>query len=358
MKHRISILSWLVLALALALMSTSCRRPYDKPEFVTVKPNETAFVFPLEGDTKEQTKFESAKILAERKVAAKRIQITHRWQPTGRWENSEGEYMDTVRVITVNRQPVSRTWGSKEGGSNKGKDDAIHIESKDSVGFSSGWTCTAQILEEDTAQFLYQYAGAELSQVMDNEIHDRIQARAAAYAASQNLNELRGQKAEMLKYVRDGVDVKADADDATKLADMGVVAYFKTKGITITNIGMFEGFTYENPKIQEAIDNVFRAQQDKEVALAEKAAQKERNDTIKLAAEAAAEKYRTEAKGKADGIELETAALTKAAGVPLYAQKLLLEKWDGSYPKFYMGANGDSPALMLNVPDLNAAPRK
>lgn len=346
---------FLAMALAAVTILSSCRRPYDTPEFVTIEPNETAFVFPLEGETGDQTKFESAKLLAERKVAAKRVEIPHRWQPTGRWENTEGQYLPIVRVVTVNRQPESRTWGSKDAGSRKGVDDSIAIESKDSVGFSSGWTCTAQVLEEDTPVFLYQYAGAPLATVMDNEVHDRIQSRAGEFAAQYDLDELRAKKKEMLEHVRDGTQpAEANTADASKIALMGVVPYFKTKGITITNIGMFEGFTYDNPQIQAAIDKVFQAQQDKEVALAEAAAQEQRNKAIELAATAAALKLTIEAEGKAKAIELETAALTKAQNTPLYAQKLLLEKWDGSYPRFFSGGIGSSPSLLLSVPDLNA----
>lgn len=61
------------------------RKPYDKPEYKEIKPNETAFVFPLENDLNKQSKFQSAELLAQNKIASKRIQITHRWNQTGRY---------------------------------------------------------------------------------------------------------------------------------------------------------------------------------------------------------------------------------------------------------------------------------
>ena len=42
----------------------------------------------------------------------------------------------------------------------------------------------------------------------------------------------------------------------------------KERGITITTIGQFGGMTYENTKIQDAIDQVFISQQEKERAAA------------------------------------------------------------------------------------------
>jgi len=155
--------------------------------------------------------------------------------------------------------------------------------------------------------------------------------------------------------VRDGEAVPDDADEKTKLGKLGVVDYFKLKGITITNIGMFEGFRYDNPEIQKAIDNVFRAQQERQVALAEKDAQTERNNVIALAATAEADKMTTLAKAKAAAIEMETVALTKASSVPLFAQKLLLEKWNGAYPQIFSGGIGSDPTLLLSVPNLAGA---
>lgn len=356
MKHiKLALLGFL--AIATIGILPSCRRPYDVPEFVEIKPNETAFVIPLEGDTSKQAKFQSQDFVSQCKVANKRIQIPHRWQATGRFENTEGTYLPTVSVITVNRQPSSRTWGAKGSGSNKDQNDSISVESRDSVGFTVGWTCTAQVLEEDTATFLYRYAGATLSAVMDNEVHDRVQSRCAEFAAKFDLDVLRAKKSDMLTYVRDGdaENAKLDLTNPDQAAKAGVIAYFKSKGITITNLGMFEGFTYEDKQVQAAIDEVFTAQQQKQVAAAERDAQEKKNETIKLAANAAAEKARIEAEGKAKAIELETAALNKAQTNPLYAQKLLLERWDGKFPTFFSGGQGTSPTLLLQVPGMTPA---
>lgn len=77
----------LILTLTLIMLCTcltGCVRPYDKPEFVTIEPHQTAFLIPLIGDTTSQASFESEEMLMQAKVAAKEIQIPHRWVQTGR----------------------------------------------------------------------------------------------------------------------------------------------------------------------------------------------------------------------------------------------------------------------------------
>ncbi|MCA9190036.1 MAG: hypothetical protein KDA99_30635, partial [Planctomycetales bacterium] len=84
-------------------------RPYDRPEFEEIDTSETGFLIPLEGDTSSQLSFESEKYLDQRKVATKRVQVLHRWVQTGRLPNV-GEYVDTVRLVKVDRSPVTREW--------------------------------------------------------------------------------------------------------------------------------------------------------------------------------------------------------------------------------------------------------
>src|ERR1051325_5782488 len=80
-------------------------RPYDVPEFIEVDSSESAFLIPLEGDTANQAAFQSVKFLEEKKVATKRVQITHRWQQMG-YLPSNGRYVATVRLVKVDRRPI------------------------------------------------------------------------------------------------------------------------------------------------------------------------------------------------------------------------------------------------------------
>ena len=73
-----------LLLIMVCALFTGCRKPYDKPELVTIEPSQTAFLVPLIGDTGNQGSFESEDLLLEAKVATKEIQIPHRWVQTGR----------------------------------------------------------------------------------------------------------------------------------------------------------------------------------------------------------------------------------------------------------------------------------
>src|SRR5205823_11362387 len=86
-----------------------CMRAFDRPEYAEIDTSETGFLIPLEGDGGAQAKFQSEEYLRALKVAAKRVQITHRWSQEGRLPNS-GRWIGTVRLIKVNRSPITREW--------------------------------------------------------------------------------------------------------------------------------------------------------------------------------------------------------------------------------------------------------
>jgi hypothetical protein len=355
----------LFLVAVLVTSAVGCA-PYDQPEFVEIQHHETGYLIPLEGENKDgQAQFDSEDFLDESKVAIKRIQIPHRWVKTGRlWFT--GHYIDTVRLVLVDRSPVTRQWTAETHSGTEHQDQAVWLESKDSIGFSLGFNCTAFVDEPDSSKFLYMYPTtiaddsetnvdksiASLATVMDTEIRARVQQVAAEVAAQYDLDELRGKKQDIIDKVR---------------AD--VIPFFKERGITITTLGMFGGFSYEQPKIQVAIDETFIAQQEKVKSAAAFEAQQKKNEKIELEANALAERARRVAQGQADAeitlanAEAEAirkvAAATKEAGKdPLFIQLKQLEvetsrieKWDGKYPTSLMNmGSGDTPNLLLNVP--------
>jgi hypothetical protein len=260
-----------------------------------------------------------------------------------------------VRLVKVNRSPVTREWTTAQttaaSGAVQRSDKAIWIESGDSVGFSMGFTCTAFISEEDAAKFLYWYPSGSLADVLDREVRGRIQQVAAEVAAKYPLDTLRSKKQEVSDAVK---------HDLTN--------FFAARGITVTTVGMFGGMTYENPEIQRSIDATFIAQQLKVVSEAKFEAQKKENERIELEANAVAEKARREAMGLADAKKTTAAgeaeairevnrALNEAQQNPLLYQlkaldveKARVEKWDGKYPTYFMGASGSGANLLLQVP--------
>jgi hypothetical protein len=352
----------MLVATSALLLTGGCIKSYDKPEYVEIDTSETGFLIPLEGDGTQQAKFQSEDYLKQRKVAAKRVQITHRWSQEGRI-STDGRWIPTVRLVKVNRSPVTREWMSQNSVDKTGNhrptqnDQAIWIESGDSVGFSMGFTCTSYISEEDASKFLYWYPSGSLHDVMDREVRARIQQISAEVAAKYPLDVLRSKKQEI--------------SDAVKV---DLTNFFATRGITITTVGMFGGMTYENPGIQRSIDDTFIAQQLKVVSEAKFEAQKKENERIELEATAVAEKARREAQGQADArlagakaeaeaIRLINTAAQESQNNPLLLQlksleveKARVEKWDGRYPQWWMaGGAAGGPNLQFQVPLPTAA---
>jgi len=316
----------LVVGLFIAL---SMRRPFEKPEFVEIKANETAFVAKLDGKP-GSVRFDSAEALQKMQVSTKRIPIAHVFESTGRWPGT-GHWKPGVAVYVVDRSPVTREWSVETNKGTANKDEGIWVESKDSVGFSTGITISAMIEERNAALFLYRYPAGEVSDteikrgmrpvsryttkldsIMDNEIRSQVQAIFSDFAARYDMSDLRERKVEI-------------AEELRKM----VIPYFADRGIKITNIGLMGGFLYENPKIQDSIDKVFVAQREKEVNKARLEAQTDANKRIELEAKAVAEALRTKAQAEADAI-----LMAKGAEAEGQRKLLAVAKEAGTNPAF------------------------
>ena len=290
MKKIISLLLILVMCLT---MFTACRKPYDKPEFVTIEPHQTAFLIPLIGDTSNQASFESEEMLMQAKVSTKEFQIPHRWVQTGR-KHWQGEYRDTMALIIVDRSPVTREWSSTDGVGTSAVNQAIYAESAESIGFSAGMNCSAQIYsEEDAVKFLYCYNNKPLSEIMDSEIRARVESRFVEECASRTLNEILTEKEDIMQSVRDDV-----------------TTYFAERGITVTVLGMKDGLEYDDTTIQKSINDKFSS----EMKLT---TQENENQRIISEAEALAEANRILSESLTDEV------LTQQ----------FYEKWDGKLPE-------------------------
>lgn len=294
------IISLLLVLIMCCTMLTGCIKPYDKPEFVTIEPHQTAFLIPLIGDTGNQASFESEELLMEAKVAAKEIQIPHRWVQTGR-RQWKGEYRDTMALIIVDRSPVTREWSSTEGVGTSAVNQAIYAESAESIGFSAGMNCSAQIYSEtDAVKFLYCYNNKPLSEIMDSEIRARVESKFVEECASRTLNEILTEKEEIMKSVRDDV-----------------TTYFAERGITITVLGMKDGLEYDDVTIQKSINDKFSS----EMKLT---TQKNENERIISEAQAMAEANRILSESLTDEV----------------LKQQYYEKWDGKLPSVMADSNG------------------
>lgn len=313
MKH-IKKIVLVVLMLVMVMSLTGCRKPYDKPEFVTIEASQTAFLIPLVGDTSDQGAFESEELLLEAKVATKEIQIPHRWVQTGR-QSWNGEWRPSATLIVVERKPVSRSWNS--GTSTDTSTSAIFGETSDAIGIYVGMNCTAMIEEKDAAKFLYRYNNTPLETIIDTDIKKMVEDRFNLETAKYTSTELSSKKGEIMEAVK-----------------TYVVDYFKDYGITITVLGMKEGISYENPAIQAAIDEKFASEQQLVI-------QQNKNEANIAKAEAEAQALILAAEAQAEANRILAESLTDEILAQMY-----YEKWNGELPYLY-GADGNT---LIQVP--------
>ena len=282
---------------------TSCIKPYDKPEFQTISPSQTAFLVPLVGDTAEQGAFDSEELLLETKVATKEVQIPHRWVQTGRWD-WVGEWKPSATLIMVERKPVSRSWES--GVSTETSSRAIFGETSDAIGVYVGMNCTAMIEEADAAKFLYRYNNTPLETIIDNDIKKMVEGEFNSATGDFKSTELHDHKDEIIKRIRDEV-----------------IPYFKEYGITITVLGFKEGISFENKEIQNALDAKFASEQDLVI-------QQNKNEAAIAKAQADAEAIIIAAEAQAEANRLLSNSITDEI-----LEKMYYEKWNGVLPSVY-----------------------
>jgi hypothetical protein len=304
MKLKKNVLKFVVIAammLLTALTATSCRRPYDKPEFVTIEPSQTAFLVPLVGDSSNQASFESEEMLSEAKVATKEIQIPHRWVQTGR-RHWMGNWRASAALIIVERKPVSRSWESGDNTATSAN-KAIFGETADAIGIYVGMNCTAMIEEKDAAKFLYRYNNTPLETIIDTDIKKMVEDEFNRATSQYKSTELHTNKADIIETVK-----------------TNVTKYFKDYGITITVLGIKEGFSFENPEIQEALDAKFASEQDLVI-------QQNKNEAALAKAEAEAQAVIIAAEAQAEANRKIAESLTSAI-----IEKMYYDVWDGKLP--------------------------
>ena len=300
-----------VICLILSTVLFSCAPP--KIEVVEeIKSDETAYTIPFEGASKEnQKKFMSIDYLNDNKVATKRIIIPQRSQSIGRfWFNIK--WIPTINLIKVKRSPVTREWTSKKSTGSNQKDDSIPVESKDSIGFKVGINLTTMIKEEDTTIFLHFFSGKTLAEITDENVRGTVASILSREFWSRDLKECKTAKREIQEILETETNKK-----------------YSEYGITISNVGLVGGLQYENPEIQTAIDNAYKAEMRVSEAIQAKLEQIQINEKVISKAEAdrkAAEEFAKaqEAQIKKISLDIEmnkSLALLKAAG-----------RWNGSMP--------------------------
>ncbi|CAN5827521.1 hypothetical protein BH11PSE12_BH11PSE12_14420 [soil metagenome] len=280
-----------------ALMSVGLAACGNPPEVYEIKPNETAFLIQMDGNSKNQKPFMSEEYLTENKVASKRVVIPYVDIPGGSFR----QRALAAKLITVDRTPVTREWTRSEKTGTSDSNQAISVESIESIDFSIGVVLTASIPENMAAKFLYHYAGTPLAKVADTNIRGFVQASLSREFGARDLDTARKEKSQIFSLIFK--DVKS---------------MFAEKGISIDNFGYSEGMTYTDPNIQKSINETFEAQMG-----VQKAAQRVNEaHQLRLAAEEFAKaKDASIAKIDLDIRQLQAQAHMKS-----------VEKWDGHLP--------------------------
>lgn len=316
MKKSIKYILLVGVIVMLMFSFASCRKPYDKPELLTIEPSQTAFLIPLVGDTSEQGAFESEELLAEAKVATKEVQIPHRWVQTGR-KNWQGEWRPSATLIVVERKPVSRSWESGDSAA-ASANKAIFGETSDNIGIYVGMNCTAMIEEKDATKFLYRYNNTPLETIIDTDIKKLVEDKFNTETAKYTSTDLGAKKGEIMAAVKEYV-----------------VDYFKDYGITITVLGLKEGISFENPEIQKAIDSKFASEQELVI-------QQNKNEANIAKAEAEAQALLLAAEAQAEANKKLAESLTDEILAQMY-----YEKWDGKLPYLY----GSDANTLIQLPE-------
>lgn len=333
----------MVLFLCLAL--SGCWKPYQPVVLETVDTSETAFLLPLIGEVEQQDAFKSEQYLEKNLVATKQVQIPHRWVQLGyEWLGMpNGKWLPSARLVKVDRAPVTREWTADEKSGTSKKDDAIWVMTSDSVAFSTGWTCTARIASTtDAVKFLFNYPSGSLETVLDGEVRAKLQAVFGLAVTDRPMDELRQNSTPIFEKTRKEVE-----------------AFFKERGITITNLGITGGYVHKDARIQETLNKVFQSQQDVLTATAAAKAQEQKNESVRLKAEGEAAATLLSAKAQADAIKMVADAKSyeqeKAKADPKFyidlkkieVENKKVEKWNGTYPTTFMG--GNLPEMLLQV---------
>jgi hypothetical protein len=245
-----------LLIAVLAFSLAACSKPKPVSVVEEIGPNETAFLIALDGNTvANQKKFDSVEALnqPEVKVAVKRVIIPQKvidiCPDCSDGADKKWQVVPTAKLIKINRAMVSREWTSSKEKGTTAQNQAITVETNESIDFDLGAVITAQIEEANAALFLYTYGGKQLDAVIDSDIRNYVAQSLSSSFGTHNLEQGRHDK---ILYFQ--------------AAFTAAKEFFKTKGITILTFGSTEGMTYKDESIQRAINKKFEAQMANEAA--------------------------------------------------------------------------------------------
>ena len=230
--------------------------------------NEEAFLVPLEGDLNSQAHMgEGVQGFEKQRVETQMVSLQQRTFATGRlW--SSYKWVPTQRLVKIDTSPVTRDWTESSNTGTSTKNQAIEIESIDSIGLALPANITCVIRRGQGAKARYNVAGQSLEEIVDGQVHGYFQAKAAEKFGIMPLAEVNSKMASVGDEILDEARV-----------------FFQERGVWIESFSWKGGVIYTNHQIQEKIDDLFIAENDSLVAQREQATTRKANEILLSKAE-------------------------------------------------------------------------
>jgi hypothetical protein len=249
------------------LLST-CIGPPKKELVEEIDTQTTAFLIPLEGVEKGVQVNSTIDDLRNKQVNSKRVVISQRKLKTGRWAKSY-KWVATMRVVKVDRTPVTREWTSSVSSGTSSKDQTVKVLTADGLGMRVPINITISIPPDGAAQFLYSLGGKTLEEVCDTIVRGKVQelwvARTGALKAW---------------------DILPETASIAEESRITLSSYLKQYGMELTSYSVAGKVEFEDGSIQAKIAEKMVAETDVTVASQEQEATKVRNQTAILVATA------------------------------------------------------------------------
>ena len=256
--------------LAVLMAGTSNATVLDKntylSEFITIKPNQTAFLIPMQGANKStQGQFDSIAYLDANKVATKRIQIPHvvLEKATTLGNNfAADQYIPSAELYIVNREPYTRMWTKDaERGTSK-NNEGTYVETCESINIDFGTVIAAEISPTNAALYMYHFGVSDnlnqgddanfpsvvyarnLNDIMDTVVFNDAHRMLANEFGKRTFRECISQKSDIIKSVEQ------------QLKDT-----YAPLGITIRYFGLASQLNFAD-ELQKSVNNVAIAELD------------------------------------------------------------------------------------------------
>lgn len=230
-----------VMLAVMSVMCTSCMfiRPYDKPEYVQIDTNETAFVIDLFAESEEnaQATLTSEDYYEKHLLNEKLVQIPHKWVKTGRMRGT-GKYIPKLKVVAVSNSPITGTW-----------DDEIKVETKGSQGFTVPMKYAIRVTPQDSGRFLSKFP----ANIPVQDARSKMLSSPEKVADNQFRNIVAAELSkEFHKY--EYKDVLPNRDDIVSAAIERIQEWAKEFGITIDNLAVWNGLIPDDATLQNQMD--------------------------------------------------------------------------------------------------------